>query len=270
MKSKHRPWLLLVPVRIICAAFIFLYPRFSFAVRSRDDLNQLSSRTYDSLFVSMHSLSTYSAEDFLTYRGSDTIFANYSPKNLRELSSYLDTAFASGNPISTVFLSLAPASLWSSCRKNETTFAKQLSGFLLSYSDGHPEISFGIFLSSPSLAHWLKLDGAKTATSIYAYRRLISDLSGHQNIQMFFAGDQYWLIANSDNYTDDPFVTNEVISQKLFLYTFCDAKFQISDATADAILASLQGIIQRERTTPTRYPDLSDCNGSYLYEYAAA
>lgn len=44
--------------------FYFLYPRCSFAVRSRDDLNQLSSRTYDSLFVSMHSLSTYSAEDF--------------------------------------------------------------------------------------------------------------------------------------------------------------------------------------------------------------
>lgn len=155
MKSKHRPWLLLVPVSIICAAFIFLYPRFSFAVRSRDDLNQLSSRTYDSLFVSMHSLSTYSAEDFLTYRGSDTIFANYSPKNLRELSRYLDTALASGNQITSVFLSLDPAILWNSCWKNDSIFDTQLSTFLLSYSDSHPEISFGIFLSSPSLAHWL-------------------------------------------------------------------------------------------------------------------
>lgn len=218
----------------------------------------------------MHSLGTYSAEDFLTYLNSDTLLANYSPKNLKELSRYLDTALASGNQITSVFLSLDPAILWNSCRKNDSIFDTQLSTFLLSYSDSHPEISFEIFLSSPSLSHWLKLDEAKTAAAIYAYRRLISDLSGHQNIQMFFAGDQYWLIANPDNYTDDPFVTNEVISQKLFLYTFCDDKFQISDATADAILASLQGIIQRERTTPTRYPDLSDCNGSYLYGYAAA
>lgn len=264
MKSKHRLWLLLVPVSIICAAFIFLYPRFSFAVRSRDDLNQLSSRTYDSLFVSMHSLSTYSAEDFLTYRGSDTIFANYSPKSLKELSSYLDTAFASGNQISTVFLSLDPVILWNSCRENETTFDKQLSGFLLSYSDSHPEIPFEIILSPPSLSHWLELSESKTETAIYAYQRLITSLSGHQNIQMFFAGDQYWLIANPDNYTEDPFVTNEVISQKLFLYTFCDGKYQISDANAGTVLSSLQELIQRERITPTRYPDLSDCNIVYF------
>lgn len=264
MKSRHRIWLLLLLMSIICAAFIFLYFQFSFTIRSRDDFQQLSTRTYDSFFVSMHSLGTYSAEDFLTYLNSDALLANYSPKNLKELSRYLDTALASGNQITSVFLSLDPAILWDSCRKNDSIFDTQLSTFLLSYSDSHPEISFEIFLSSPSLSHWLKLDEAKTATAIYAYRHLISDLSGHQNIQMFFAGDQYWLIANPDNYTDDPFVTNEVISQKLFLYTFCDDKFQISDATADAILASLQGLIQRERTTPTRYPDLSGCNIVYF------
>lgn len=159
---------------------------------------------------------------------------------------------------------LTPPASGAAVEKNETTFAKQLSGFLLSYSDGHPEISFEIILSSPSLAHWLELSEPKTETAIYAYQRLITSLSGHQNIQMFFAGDQYWLIANPDNYTEDLFVTNEVISQKLFLYTFCDGKYQISDANAGTVLSSLQEIIQRERTTPTRYPDLSDCNIVYF------
>ena len=189
---------------------------------------------------------------------------NYSPRNLRELSSYLDTALASGNQISSVFLSLDPAILWNSCRKNEAVFDEQLSAFILSYSDSHPEIVFEITLSSPSLSHWLELSEAKTGSAIYAYRRFISNLSGHQNVQMFFAGDQYWLIANPDNYTEDPFVTNEVISQKLFLYNFCDGKFQISDANADTVLASLQELIREERATPTRYPDLSDCNIVYF------
>lgn len=264
MKSKRRLWLLPVCACIICAAFISLYPRISFAVRSRNDLGQLSSCTYDSFFVSMHSLKTHSAEDFLTYRGADTIITSYSPRNLRELSSYLDTALASGNRLSSVFLSLDPAILWSSCRKNEAVFDKQLSAFLLSYSDNHPEITFEITLSSPSLSHWLELSEDKTGTAIYAYRRFISDLSGHQNVKMFFAGDQYWLIANPGNYTEDPFVTNEVISQKLFLYNFCDGKFQISDANADTVLSSLQELIQKERVTPTRYPDLSDCNIVYF------
>lgn len=106
-------------------------------------------------FVSMHSLGTYSAEDFLTYLNSDTLLANYSPKNLKELSRYLDTALASGNQITSVFLSLDPAILWNSCRKNDSIFDTLLSTFLLSYSDSHPEISFEIFLSSPSLSHWL-------------------------------------------------------------------------------------------------------------------
>lgn len=264
MKTKHRLWLLLLPVSVICVTCIFLYPRISFAIRSRSDLSQLSSCTYDSFFVSMHSLQTYSAEDFLTYHGSDTILTDYSPRDLKELSSYLDTALSSGNQVSSVFLSLDPALLWNSCRKNQSVFDRQLSAFLLSYSDSHPEIVFEIFLSSPSLSHWLELGEAKADAAIYAYRQLISGLSGHQNVQMFFAGDQYWLIANPDNYTEDPFVTNEVISRKLFLYTFCDGAFQISDTNADAVLSSLRELIQRECAAPTHYPDLSDCNIVYF------
>lgn len=264
MKSKRRKWSLLLFISIICAAFIFLSFHFFLNTRSRDESQQLSTCTYDSFFISMHSLSTYSAEDFLTYRGLDTILIDQSPQNLKELSGYLDTALASRNRITSVFLSLDPAILWDSCQKNDSVFDTQLSDFLLSYSDSHPKISFEIFLSSPSLSHWLQLEESETRAAIYAYRRLISDLSGHQNVQMYFAGDQYWLIANPDNYTDDPFVTNEVISQKLFLYTFCDGKFQISDATADATFASLQELIQHERTAPTHYPDLSGYNIAYF------
>lgn len=153
MKSKRRKWSLLLFISIICAAFIFLSFHFFLNTRSRDESQQLSTCTYDSFFISMHSLSTYSAEDFLTYRGLDTILIDQSPQNLKELSGYLDTALASRNRITSVFLSLDPAILWDSCQKNDSVFDTQLSDFLLSYSDSHPKISFEIFLSSPSLSH---------------------------------------------------------------------------------------------------------------------
>lgn len=226
--------------------------------RMKEDLERLSSESYEGVLLSMHSTENFKEEDFLTYRGLRTAVAAHTLLDTKELSEYLDCVLESGNTLSHIYLCPDPELLWMEAGEKEDKWIQNLDKGLYSYIEANPHITFEILLPYPALAYWLALEEENLETLLTAYHTLVGELSAYPNTMIFFPGFEEWLMVNPDNYTDTLFDANELVTQKLFLYTFCDAAYQITPVNEDFFWESVRATVTRERITPSAYPDLSD------------
>ena len=268
----HKKWLIsagvlaAVAVCIAAAVIYFLTGKASFSGnnpqkddgRMEADLMLLSSSPYDSVLLSMHSTEAFSEEDFAYCIGGKTVITSHAILDTRELAAYLDAVLNSGNEISCIYLCLDPELLWICADQDPQTWENLLENDLYSYIAAYPHISFEVLLPSPYIDYWLELGKKKLDILLDVYHALVVNMGAYSNVKTFFPGCEYWLMVNPDNFSGSMFDTNEVITQKLFLYTFCDGVYQITPANEDFFWNSLRETIQREKSTPTVYPDLSD------------
>jgi len=271
--SPKKPYIILPIILFaalaVCAA-IFLICRFtqrtSFSGnnpqendgRMQEDLARLSSETYESVFLSMHSTEYFSEEDFITFRGLNTVVAAHRILSTKEFAQYLDSILESGNVVSHVYLGLDPELLWMEALEKTKKWSQNLNTGLYSYIENNPDIVFEIMLPYPQLDYWLSLSEEDLETLLTSYHTIVNEVSAYPNAKLFFPGYEEWLIVNPGNYTDTLFDANEVITQKLFLYLFCDADYQITPANENLFWNSIRETVAREQTAPTYYPDLSD------------
>jgi len=241
---------------IITATGFYLFRFRPYNQEKQQDLIRLASEEYTGIFCSMYPTEHFAEEDFVTYLATPTVKLSASLQNSRDVELYLSSAFASGNSVEKVFLGLDPAQLWSSVNRNSSRWQEALSNHIIAPISAHPEVNFQVLLPAPSLTYWEELGDAKTEELLTTYEALISALSPLSNVTTFFPGGEYWLIANPDNY-DGTLCTNEIISQKIFLYTFCDQAFQVTGDTAPLYTEALKSLIAQEATAP-EYPDLSE------------
>ncbi|MBQ2802376.1 MAG: hypothetical protein IJF07_00565 [Lachnospiraceae bacterium] len=246
----------LLAVALACLFLIFPKKDSENREAIKQDLIAIQEGSFNSVFFSMFPITGYQAEDFRTYRGVDPILSTGIPTNLTDLSTYLNTAFASGNTITNIYLGLDPYAIWQSCDRKSAQWTKDLETRLLPYFANYPDISFEIMLPSPSLEYWLSLKEDKTIEMLATYRTLITSLSSYPNVSTYFTGAEYWLIANPDSYLA-AYDINSVVARKLMLFTFCDKQYQISNDNADELLGRLSDLLASERQNPTSYPDLS-------------
>lgn len=224
--------------------------------QKRNDLKQISSQEYNAIFCSMYSIENFAQEDFVTYRGLDTLKLENTLRNTSDLGKYLQEAFASGNTLECIYLGLDPTQIWSTSRKNTDKWNASISEDILAHASAHPEVTFEVLLPAPSLEYWRSKSPEEVDEILTTYRSLVSSLSAQGNIITYFMGGEEWLIANPGNYCDAT-LTNELVSQKMFLFTFCDHSYQINVETAPVQLDALKSYILAEQVSPTEYPDLS-------------
>ncbi len=248
--------ILFVLVLIAVLMFVLLSGSTQYRRQKETDLERLSAAEYNSIFCSLYSIENFAEEDFLTYRGFHTVKLDTTLRSTADVSEYLEAAFASGNTIENIYLGLDPVQIWNSSRKNTEKWTASINEDILFHASAHPEVTFEVLLPAPSLEYWINLDAKELEETLTLYRTLISSLSSSGNITTYFMGGEHWLIANPANYTDVQ-TTNEVISQKLMLFTFCDHEFQVNAENASAALETLRSQIVREHSSPTEYPDLS-------------
>lgn len=243
-------------VLILIAVMVFTLLSGDYRKQKKTDLERLSTAEYNSIFCSLYSIENFNEEDFLTYRGFHTLQLENILRDTADISEYLETAFASGNTIENIYLGLDPVQMWSSSRKNTDKWNTSISEDILSYASAHPEVTFEVLLPAPSLEYWTEMDAKELEETLTIYHSLICTLSPYSNIMTYFMGGEHWLIANPANYTDMR-TTNEIISRKLMLFTFCDHEFQVNADNASTALDALRELVVTEQTSPTEYPDLS-------------
>lgn len=222
------------------------------------DLERLSVDTYDSVLISMHSAEPFNEEDFALYLGQDTVVTSHTLMNTGELSSYLDCVLQSGNILSNIYLCLDPELLWINALGQTENWERILTAGLYSYISANPGISFKILLPYPHISYWMEFQEEDLNTLISLYRTLVNELSAYPNTKAFFPGAEEWLMISPGNYDVSIFDANEIVTNKLFLYTFCDFDYQITPENEAIFLNTLLYTVNREKDTPTHYPDLSD------------
>ena len=221
------------------------------------DLERFSEMNYEGAFFSMYDISCYNEEDFATYRGVLTVKAEQPVERWRNLSRYLDRIFSSPNTITNVYLGLDPVVLWEKSQKKEEKWEENLARYLIPYITARQDVSFEILLPTYQLDHWTELSVSQLEENLNSYSRLIEDLSVYSNVTIFFLGGEQWLIANPANYLENG-QTNEDVSRKLFLYTFCDKEYQIVPSNSSIFFDRLIAQVEQEWEAPTVYPDFSD------------
>lgn len=247
---------LIIVLLIITVVSVPIFRSYDYNKQKKSDLAQLSTAEYNSIFCSMYSIENFAQEDFITYRGVNTLKLPTVLRSTGDMGEYLTAAFDSGNSVEIVYLGLDPAQIWSSVGKKIDKWNSALTEDIMAYATAHPEVTFEILLPAPSLNYWTEKSIAETEEILTTYQSLISTLDPYSNISTYFMGGEHWLIANPDNYTA-ALTTNPLISQKIFLFTFCDHEYQINAANVTEQLDALKALIAREKETPTSYPDLS-------------
>lgn len=260
MSAKKKIFLsvgIIIVLFMIVAVSTLILGSYQYSKQKESDLTLLSSSEYNSAFCSMYSIEHFAEEDFATYRGVNTLKLSTTLRDTNDLGEYLTEAFASGNPVEIVYLGLDPARMWNSADKKIDKWNSSLTEDIIAFATGHPEVTFEILLPAPSLTYWTELSAKDVSETLTTYRSLVNTLQPYGNIMIYFMGGEHWLIANPDNYTDD-LTTNPEVSQKMFLFTFCDHEYLINAANVDQYLDTLNTLITREKETPTVYPVLSD------------
>lgn len=223
-----------------------------------EDLTRLSEEDYEAVLLSMHSPDKFREEDFVFFCGINTLVTSHAILDTEELSEYLDCILNSGRPVTNLYICLDPELLWTAVRQNSANWSATLQNHLYAYVEAHPAVSFEILLPYPYIDYWLELKEDKLDTLITLYHTITNELCAYSNVKVFFPGAEYWLIVNPGNYTETLFDANEVISQKIFLSSFCDGLYQVTPGNEDSYWITLRNLIAREKTTPTFYPDLSN------------
>lgn len=254
-KKSRLSVILVIAVIAVALSGILLYLWGSNPYRK--DLRRFSRGSYDSVFLSMHSSSGYSQEDFATYHGLNTLVSSYEIQSMQEMQRYFKKIFSSGNAVQNVFLLLDPDMIWKSCDQNGSQWDRELQDGLFSFVSEHPDVNFEIMLPYPSLAYWLGMEPAKMKDTLAVYHTFIEDAYEYTNIRTFFMGFANWILVNPDNYFSD-FTANNEVTRKIFLTCFCDGANQITPINDQILFDMLLDLTDRERYTPTVYPDLSD------------
>ena len=223
------------------------------------DFARMRAEEYEGIFASMYPIDNFAETDFETYLGRTVIKAQYTIQTLPEMSKYLKKAFASGNNITHIYMGLDSAQIWDACNREDAKLQRQLQENLLVFAQAHPEVNFEILLPFVSLDDWMQKDEQERITIRESYFHLLSVLDDHTNIKAYFMGAAHWLIANPGNYQGgNADMVNEVIAQKIMMYTFCDGDYVITSINAPTLFEMLDELIAKEEESPHAYPDLSE------------
>lgn len=223
------------------------------------DFARMRTEEYEGIFASMYPIDNFAETDFRTYMGRTVIKAQYTIQTLPQMSEYLKKAFASGNNITHIYMGLDSAQIWDACNREEGRLQGQLQENLLVFAQAHPEVSFEILLPFVSLDNWMQKDEQERITIRESYFQLLSVLDDHTNIKAYFMGAAHWLIANPGNYQEGSIdIVNEVVAQKIMLYTFSDGDYVITSINAHILFEMLDELIAKEEESPCVYPNLSE------------
>lgn len=254
MKRRH---LFILPsiicIILLAAGGFFIFEKLPLYLEKKRVLIQYATADYQSVFLSMYDVSTFPDEVFTVNKGIPTLKSDYYFRSTRELNDALRNVFSSGNNITNIFLGLDPFSFRRSGSAEQAVLAECT---WLTYIDENPQVPFEILFSFPSMDYWISISEAERDRAFALYERLVYLLDAKSNVTMYYVGGEDWLICNPANYINS-FAAKRDVSEKIFLYTFCDGYFKITADNAPEMLQQTRARINAEIASPAEYPDLS-------------
>lgn len=176
----------------------------------QEELNALKAGQYTALFLSMYPIRSYDINDLAYWRGLETFKAEMVMENGRELAGTLEYLQGLGEIPETVLLGLDPE-----CLEEEYP----LEASLLKLIRQTPETAWEILLATPSLNYWAEKAEEEWQTTLAGYEKAAELLACEENVKLYFAGDQEWLVCNGGNYAEEKMPLQDVAKTLLAYYT---------------------------------------------------
>ena len=232
-----------IAILLLAIAAVLSFLLFGKPKAQREDYRQISSRTYDTVFLSMYPLDTYREQDFTDYREMTVLKTAYCIPDFSVVKQYMKRVAKSGNSISTVYLGIRPD--------------KASPEDLLALSQLYPSAGFEIILAYPSADYWKSLSEEEYAEMLGIYCDFLSALQEQPNLRYYFYGSQAWLIANPHNYRDH-WLVEENIAREIMLHSDTIHEYLVTPERAAAFSRQLTELTEKIRNAPETKPDLSD------------
>ncbi len=253
---KRYKWRILSIVVIILlligTVFLLVFKDFNEDTIKKEEMNRFFDGEFQGAFLGMFNINTYDEEDFSYYRSLHMMRASYEFKDEKEICNFINKILKESSQVDTMYIGLDPEKMkW---------FKGEKDG-VLSLIQSHPEISFEVLLSYPSLDYWLGLTPTEVTQSLEQYRQVITTLSAMGHAKTYFIGFEEWLIGNQSNYEDTGEGLVQEVSQNILLkilfqtIEFNQHPYCINAENMEDRLGQLNTLIERKRTNPSLYLD---------------
>ena len=175
-------------------------------------LSEIQSEEVKALFFSMFSLDSYEVDDFITYRGINTVMLEEALESGEEVLEFLELALGQEQRLEAVYIGLSMDESSSFEHASGAGLAQMFTDVckwddaLLEIIKANPQVYFHLILEYPSAGDLAKMPELKRARLLKWYddmSELFTPQEAYPNVVLFLPGAEEWLSGNQANYLDN-------------------------------------------------------------------
>ncbi len=214
------------------------------------------------IFFSMFPLDSYDVNDFLTYRGINTIMLEEELASGEEVLEFLKQTLKQKQTLEAIYIGL------SLDETNIGGFAQMFTDVcdwddeLLEIVKAHPQIRFHLILEYPGIHDLAKLSGLKRGRLLKWYSdmaELFTPQGEHRNMIVFLPGAESWLSANWTNYKAYG-VPNEAAAKFALGQMICNDSYELTTRNVQEKLTQIEQMV-------AEYREIQPLDGEYTYVF---
>lgn len=241
--KKHKKSILIIGICIVLFAIGIGAFGLSHYLKMKKDLDRLQTEEYDTLFLSMYATKNYEEEDWMFYRAMDVVRTDYAIPNNRVLQKYMETAKASGNTVTTVYLGIDPKEI---AKEDVVRMIQQ-----------NPTMHFEVILAYPQIDYWTSMGKAECEELIQNYQTFAEWIIPLENASLYLFSSEEWLICNAKNY-EDTYCTNTEVSEFLMCNFDLLHAYWLSSENVQVRFDRMRLLVDSYRENPIEYPDAAE------------
>ena len=259
-----------ITAALVCM-FLFVHRvRYVPSDKMRDvDIATISRGNYEAVILSMYTPESFSADEFGYFLGIASVQAFHPFVNLADIGDYLEQSFSSNDDLSLVYIGLDPFAVSRLYGYHTFLYAKDYEKYLTEYVQVHNNVVFKFLIPAYSMEYMRSLSDNEYTELINAYRNLVNLYTLYDNVDIYFLGDEEWLIANPGNYAS-PTNLNTSVLRTTAAYSLQDDRYAMTLDNMEEHFDQMTELVQDSFIT---YPDLSEwCMlffGDSIFEYLA-
>lgn len=213
----------------------------------QNTLRELGDETVQGIFFSMYPLETYNIEDFLIYRGLNTIMLPSELESGREVIDFLESTLAEPHNLEAVYIGLS--------MEESSGFDKVLQKLhvqqewelrILDMVKNNPQIRFYLMLEYPGVDE-LSLLSEKEREELFSWYRRMAELfsprAEYTNIVLTLPGAEPWVTGNTANYLENG-QPDYAIAKFILGQIICNERYVLDTGNVEEKLNNIQTMIQ--------------------------
>ena len=240
--------ILAIFILLIGAVLYFYFRTVHYASdgERRLDLEQVDKTAPECLLLSMLPTENFSAEDFEYFRGISTVKASHRFENLYDIEDFLT---AVDSVPAHVYIVMDPVYIGSLYGGHASLYGRVYSSTLLSVVREYADADYEILLPYYSLEYWKMFSGEEREERIASLRDFVNIFGGEQNVEIYFAGGEEWLIANPGNYETEN-SCNEAVTRKIVAFTFSDSSYLLTAENMEDKFSAIRSLSEGRSPEP--------------------